>query len=359
MGGSAARRARLLAAAMALLLVACLGSGRPWDAEQVTVDPYQTLGEAGRSELRAAIGALEGGRLGEAAEACGRLTRLHPDDLPTAVWAQEVLVATYGRRAGEAGPEALGGLRDRYLREAEESPGALAWYLAARLDGDAHAARRLLREALAVDPGMTWAHYGLAHVAAREGEWAVARAELERVFEADPGHLAALRLFGWLEARTGHLDRATEALEAWLVRADLDLLATRAVDERVRFDLALCHLADGRSERALELLDDLEGSRVPRSRRLSARAVALQDLGRIVEARAAARSARRADRDAVLPAVQDALLLELWLRDRDGAIEAWEEVIERAARDDDLAAGLQRFRAEVHLERLGGAEGAR
>jgi tetratricopeptide (TPR) repeat protein len=354
---AAGRRALRLAALLALLVTACALEGRDWDVARPAQDPYQTLGEEERAELRAAISALEAGRLGDAAEICGRLARSHPRDLPTAVWGQEVLVATYGRRA-ESG-EPLAGLRERYRQEAEAEPEALAWYLAARLDGDAHASRRLLREAIAADPDMTWARYGLAHVAAAEGEWASARAELERVFERDPGHLPALRLFGWLEARTGHLDRATLALEAWLAEAHRDLLATRAVDERVRFDLALCHLAGGRSARALELCDDLEGSTVPRSLRLSARAVALQDLGRVAEARSAARAARRADRDAVLPAVQDALLLELWLRDRGGAIEAWEEVIERAARDDDLAAGLQRFRAEVHLERLGAGEDRR
>ncbi len=66
----------------------------------------------------------------------------------------------------------------------------------------------------------------------------------------------------------------------------------------------------------------------------------------------AARRARVALPSAILPRVQEALLLELWLGDGASARAAWEEVLALTADSDDLADGLQRFRAEVHLQRL-------
>jgi len=350
--------ARLLGAALALgaLVVGCGGAARQWNANEPAPDPYQELLDGERALLREGVLALESGRLEDARERFELLLERRPGDLPASVWLQETEVASYergfARSSVEVDDEGLALLRERYRVAADEAPTPLAWFLAARLDEDRHAAQLLLERALELDPGMSWANYGLAHVAAREGDWAGARAQLERVFELDPGHLPALRLHGWLQAKAGNLDEAIVAFEAWLEHSTDDLLATRRVDERVRFDLALCHIADGKPKRALELLDSLEGSSVPRSLRLSARAVALQDEGEVLAARAAAQAARRADRDAVLPAVQDALLLELWLADFDGAQEAWRDVVERSSRDDDLASGLQRFRAEVHLQRM-------
>ncbi len=350
--------ARLLGAVLALgALVGCGGAARQWNTNEPAPDPYQVLRDGERALLREGVLALESGRLEDARERFTLLLERHPGNLPASVWLQETEVAAYERGFARSGAEVdddegLALLRERYRIAADEEPTALAWFLAARLDEDRHAAPLLLEGAGELDPGMSWAHYGLAHVAAREGDWAAARLQLEQVFELDPGHLPALRLHAWLQAKAGYLDEAIVAFEAWLERSEDDLLATRRVDERMRFDLALCHIADGKPKRALELLDGLEGSSVPRSLRLSARAVALQDGGEVLAARAAAQAARRADRDAVLPAVQDALLLELWLADFDGAQEAWRDVVERSSRDDDLASGLQRFRAEVHLQRM-------
>lgn len=351
--------ARLLGAALGLVLcvvAGCGGSARRWNPNEPAVDPYQDFDEYERAQLRDGVLALESGRLGDARASFEGLLERQPDALPAAVWLQETEVAAFergfARTRVEIDARSLALLRERYRVAAQEEPTALAWFLAARLDEDRHASQLLLGRALELDPEMSWANYALAHVAAREGAWAVARTELERVFELDPGHLPALRLHAWLQAKAGNLDEAIGAFEAWLDRSEDDLLATRRVDERVRFDLALCHIADGTPKRALELIDGLEGSSVARSLRLSARAVALQDQGEVLAARAAAQAARRADRDAVLPAVQDALLLELWLGDFDGAQEAWRDVVERTSRDEDLASGLQRFRAEVHLQRM-------
>ncbi len=69
-------------------------------------------------------------------------------------------------------------------------------------------------------------------------------------------------------------------------------------------------------------------------------------------ARAAAAAAGQADPTALMPAVQEALLLELWLKDPWAAREAWRRVLEISAGQSDLASGLQRFRAQLHLERL-------
>ena len=61
----------------------------------------------------------------------------------------------------------------------------------------------------------------------------------------------------------------------------------------------------------------------------------------------------------MLPAVQRALLLELWFEDVEGARAAWRRVLEIAASQPDLGAEMQRFRAQLHLARLPRPDGIR
>jgi hypothetical protein len=281
-----------------------------------------------------------------------------PGDLPAAVWYQEADLAWRQERTGRFGSRrdelrsVQDELRDDASESAESSPSPLAYFLAARLEEDGLAANRLLEKALVLDPEMVWAHYGLAYGAARDGDWIAARGHLEHVFALDSGHLPSLRLHGWLVAEAGDIPSAIEALETWVDAAPDDLLAGQRTLDRVRFDLALAYTGNGAPGRSLDLLDQLEGSTIPTVQLKTARAVAQQDQGNPVAARSAALAGRRADRSAVLPAVQNALLLELWFDDKKAARRAWQEVIDLANQGDDLASGLQLFRAQVHLQRL-------
>lgn len=359
------RLAWALLACVLLGLAACSTTPRPWTAPRRGPDPYRLLDAEEARELRDAVRLYEAGDLTASRAAFASLAARVPGDVCAAIWSQEARVAWAERRAAgmrrvtEVRESPRAALRDRYRLEAEREPTALRYLLAARLEEDELAARLLLREALELDPGMSWAHYALAHVAARAGDWAQARDELERTFELQPDHLPALRLHGWLQAEAGDRAGAIAAMEAWLNRASDDWLATERTRDELRLDLALAYNAEGEEDRALELLEELAPGQVEEVRRLAALAVIEEERGDLGAARRAVLAARGSDPEALLPAVQEALLLELWVRDAEEARRAWREVIEIAGRSDDLAAGVQRLRAEVHLQRLERAASAR
>lgn len=337
---------------------ACSSTEKPWSTSTNQPDPYRQLTPDQIGELRAAIVQLEAGELMPARSALASLKSRAPRDVVAAIWHQEARLAWVTRRAElmldvtEATHSPREALRDSYRAEAEEAPSPLAYFLAARLEEDELAAQLLLKKAIELDPRMSWAHYALAHVAARAGDWGSARTELERTFELQPDHLPALRLYGWLQAGAGDTESAIAALESWLKRSSEDLLATTAVREELRLDLALAYSAAGDQEKALETLSELSPGWVSEVRRLAALAVMEEGRGDLDKSRRAVASARNADPDSLLPAVQEALLLEIWLGDPEAARQAWERVLDLASRSNELAAGLQRFRAEVHLQRL-------
>lgn len=338
-------------------LSACSSTSRPWSFQAPAGDPYRQLEPEGVEQLRRGIQLLEEGRLSAARDAFQSLVERAPGDLASAVWQQEGHVAWVLRGSRLGAPRdpdvvPLAALREDYRRQAQAQPTPLAWYLAARLEEDPLAAQLSLQRALELDPEMSWAWYAQAHVAARAGDWLAARQALERTFDLVPDHLPALRLYGWFQAEAGDTGGAIAALEAWLERADQDWLATTRQREEVRLDLALAYQADGQGGSAARLLREIEPGSVDEVRRLTAIAVVEEGRDYVNEALSAARAARVADPSAILPRVQEALLLELWLGDGASARAAWEEVLALTADSDDLADGLQRFRAEVHLQRL-------
>jgi tetratricopeptide (TPR) repeat protein len=350
---------------LVVLGAACSSTPRPWSFETSTVDRYQQLTSEEIDELRQAVGWLEEGDLMAARSTLASLANRAPQDVPVAFWQQEARVAYRSELEASRGdsvevassPEEV--MRDRYRLEAQQSPSPLAYLLAARLEDDGLAARLLLDQAINLDPEFSWAYYARAHVAASSGDWSTARAELERTFKLQPGHLPALRLYGWLQAAAGDVEAAIQALEAWLEHADEDLLATEQTADEVRLDLALAHDANGDEGRALQLLAQLAPGRVDEIRRLTALAVVEEGGGDVAASLRAVQQARESDGQALLPAVQEALLLELWLGDEEASMRVWREVIEIASNSEDLAAGLQLFRAEVHLQRLESRAGHR
>lgn len=348
----------LLGTFFALSFCACGSTPDPWTLPGDAGEPYLLLEPAAVDDLREGIEQLERNKLSAARATFAALLAGRPGDLAAAVWLQEAQITIAERRATRMGLDSLGRdeprshLRDLYRRAAENQPTSLAWFLAARIEDDGPAATLLLQRALELDPAMTWAHYGLAHVAARSGNWGLAREELDQAFSLDSGHLPSLRLYAWLQAEGGDLERAALAYESWLLHADEDLLATQSTRERVTLDLALVHLADGDEERAAERLATLVPGRVDEVRRLSCLAAIEEARDRIDAALRAASAARDAGPGALLPIVQEALLLEYWRGDLVAARDAWREVLRLSDESLDLAAGLQRFRAELHLERL-------
>jgi tetratricopeptide (TPR) repeat protein len=341
-----------------LLNGACGGALRPWSIFQAQEDPYQTLNAPQLARLRRGIVSFEAGALSEAQGQFEQLVEIRPKDLAAAVWYQELRLALREKRNArfdEIGGSSRGAqaeLRDSYRAEAEARPTAMAYYLAARLEGDFLAANLLLRKALELDPKMAWAHYGMAYGAAREGEWALAREHLTLGFELQPNHLPSIRLFGWLQAQVGDVESAVTAFEAWTEQAEEDAFAGQGTLDRVRFDLALAYTSEESWSAALEILEQLEESTVKASDRWASVAVAYQGRGELEEAHEALLAGRQADPYALLPAVQNAMLLELWMEDREGALRAWRKVLELAIANDGLDSILQQFRAEIHLQRL-------
>ena len=341
---------------------ACGGSPAPWSVDDPPEPgPNELLDPVTRHELRGAVTAFEDGQLDTARAKIAELVRWWGEDVYVAIWEQEIELAW--REAKEAGdgsetaelPSAL--MRDEYRRKAEANPGPLSWVLAARLEDDTHAARLLLERALEHDPTFPWAHYGLAHAYARAGEIPKALESLRMTFEHDPDHLPALRLYGWCAAQGGEPGGAIDAFEAWLERSERDLLATRATSATVILDLALVHLSADRPERAEELIEMLDPKHVDEIRRLAALAAAEQAQGHPRAALETTDLALEEDPTALLPSVQRALILELWLGDVEASRAAWRRVLEISASEPDLAAGLQRFRAQLHLARLPRPEG--
>lgn len=353
--------ARCLSALVLLALpwlASCSSTPAPWSFRGAGPDPYQRLSPDEVEELRMAVEALEAGDLMSSRSTIASLANRRPGDVHAAIWHQEARIAWIERRSsliragGDSTDSAEETLRKRYRLEAEQTPSPLAYLLAARLESDELAAQLLLKKALELDPRMSWAHYALAHVAARVGDWSTARRELDLTFERQSNHLPALRLYGWLQAGAGDTERAIRAMEAWLDQASKDLLATRATRDQMRLDLALAYYADGDTQEALSLLSELAPGDVDEVRRLTAMAVVEESRGDLTAARRAIDAARVSDESALLPAVQEALLLELWLQDFEGAKVAWTRVIDLAAGSQEVAAGMQSFRAQVHLQRL-------
>lgn len=351
---------------LACLLAAGCGATQPDDWQPSFAAPYSALDEGGRELMRDARAHLEAGESLAAWRILHPLARQVPDNIDLGVVLQEVeleLFAAGGELdpvlapfAGAGSPEES--LRLRYAGRSELSPSPAGYVLAARAETDLPAAQDLLERALELDPACAWAHYGRAHVLLKRHtryRWREAHAALERALELEPEHLQARRLEAWMLAQEGSVPAAAAALGQWLEVTAGDPRVTAATRTEALVDLAHLWLLDERSGDAIVLLHSLDGDPVARARRLTVLAGSQLEEDELVLALDAARRARAADPDELLPLVQQALLYQHWLDDPVAAEAKWREVIEAAQGQSDLRSLMQALRARVALERSGAA----
>jgi tetratricopeptide (TPR) repeat protein len=346
--------APLLAALLLVGPAACRSSGPSIPLAPIAEPgPYDRLAPGAAERLAAAVRDLEAGLAGAAYEPLETLARSHPRNVVVGRWLQEAESALVDPQAPVAGEqEGADVLRRAWRGRADADPSPTALILAARLEDDPTAALLLLERALELDGDCAWAHYAQAAVHARAGDWGAARSSARAALEREPGHLATLRLWAWLEGHTARRAGAIVVLGSWLERAALDPGTSPGQLFEGRLDLALLLLEEDRAQEAREVLDVLSAEGESEARRLAALAVAEVMLGDPLAARAAADQAQEADRSALLPAAQEALLEEFWLRNVERARESWRRVLVLSGSRADLGSLMQRLRAQVHLGRL-------
>ncbi|MCC6407877.1 MAG: tetratricopeptide repeat protein [Planctomycetes bacterium] len=344
--GQARRTVRALAP-LALGLLSVLGAcaspfARPGGARVVST--YDELSAALTERYAAARRAFDSGDFAGARIALADVLPAAPDHIGLGILAQEVELAS-----GDA--DARDALAERTLAVLEAAPTPARCVLAARLAREPAAARALLARALELDPRCAWARYGLAHLAARAGDWTEADAELERALELDAFLPPARRLEAMLLARDGRRREAIGAFESWLEDVvDDPRVALREFVE-AELDLATLYVLDQDPDAARELLTrlTLEGELAVRA--LCVLAAAEQGAERPNEALHATRAAEELAPDVALPWVQEAILRQSWLDDPEGAEAAWRRLLASSQTGGDLGRVLLAMRARLALER--------
>ncbi|MEM9803396.1 MAG: tetratricopeptide repeat protein [Planctomycetota bacterium] len=359
--GSARPGARtFLASLLALLVAACSAPTDPWSA--TWTDPYAGFDEAGRARLVEARALLDGGQRVEALDALRVLAADDPENLEVACSLQDVEIDLLRDGVRVFGPSESAQpfepdevLRREYARRNEESQTVFTLVLAARAETDVLAAEALLEKARELDPVCAWVHYGLAHVLlekrTQKDRWGLARESLDRAIELEPGHLRARRLEAWMLAEQGSRDAAERSLRRWIDEVSDDPRVARSWLVEAKLDLALLMLLRGEDERAQRVLEDLEGEAIGRARRWMLLTVARQESGDVLGALDATLRAQGASAGTVLPIVQEALLLELFL-DRPSLAQArWDEVARLVEDTTSIGELVQGLRARVRVER--------
>jgi len=351
----------------AFALLACLcascSSHRPrweatWQSPGAEFDPGEEL------TLRAARTYYDEGKLEAALDLLRPVAQKAEDNLELGFWLQDLEWEWAEQMGREIEP-----LVTAYGQRAQSDPTPASLILAARLMEGAEALA-LLDRALNLDRDHAWAHYTRAHVLLGDRQlvdrWPAARAALSRALELNPSHLRARYLEAWVLAQEGDVTQASTALERWLDQTRGDPRAAHALRLEAEVDLALMWVRMGLAEEAEALLLTQAGQEVGRARRLAVMAVAQHEQGRIEHSLDTARRAELADPAALLPIVQQAFLhgqmagISLSSEDPDEqkragkhlerAQKRWQEVVDAAAHQGDLAGLLQSVRARVHLE---------
>jgi tetratricopeptide (TPR) repeat protein len=331
--------------------------------------PYDRIEEPDLARARDARAALERGDARTAQSILTGLFERLPEHVPVGAMLQDVQLELFASLPEAARAESERELAERHRARAEREPQPAWLVLAARVEPDRLAAVRLLERALEIDADCVWAHYGLAHVHARAGDFSEARESVEDALALDPGHMQTRRLEINLLARAGESDRAIPALEAWLADAVDEegranpFLGPAAVAS-ARIDLATLRVVAGEPAEALLELEragagDRPGTLPPEERVRAALVGAASHfaLGRPDLALALAGRAAEASPEGALPLVQQALIFEYEKGDLEGARVAWEAAAERltatgAREGGDLSFLLLLVQARVHAERL-------
>ena len=362
-----AKRAELrgLAAAALLSLAACGSPGARWSAGWDA--RYASFDAEARSELAVARGLEEQGRRTDALAVLVEMRDRDPGNIEVSVLVQDLEEALLmdgvdlfapDHSLAQVAPDVA--LRLEYAARAAAEPTVVTEVLRARAETDLRAAATQLERAIDLDPTCAWAHYGLSHVLlgdrSRVDRWSGARKTLARALELDPGHVRARRLEAWMAAQEGSRADAEALLVRWIEEVEGDPRVSAAERVAARLDLALLLLLRGEDRRALRLLQDLEGTRHDRARRLMLLTVARMEGGDALGALDAALRAQGAGTEGeALPLVQEALVLELFLERPEEAEERWQEVARLGEGAANLADLIQGLRARVRLERAAGA----
>lgn len=362
-----ATRAELaaLSAAALLTLGACGSPGARWSTTWSA--RYAAFDADAQAELVAVRGLEHEGRRADALAILVEMRDRDPGNIELAALAQDfeetLLLDGVDLFAPEhslldLAPDVV--LRQAYAARAAAEPTVVTEILRARAETDLRAATAQLERAIDLDPTCAWAHYGLSHVLlgdrSRVDRWSSARQSLARALELDPGHLRARRLEAWMAAQEGSRADAEALLVRWIEEVEGEPRISDAERVAARLDLALLLLLRGEDRRALRLLEDLEGERHDRARRLMLLTVARQEGGDALGALDAALRAQGAGAEGeALPLVQEALVLELFLGRSDEAEQRWQEVARLGEGAANLAELIQGLRARVRLERAADA----
>lgn len=331
---------------MGLACTACGAGSRSLDEYRASPSDPRTFDERQRADLELARQAYESGDFGVAKTLFDQLAAARPDDLGLAMLAQEMAFAP-------AAAEQRQRIADSARQRAELEPSALNLLLAARVEPDPVRAHAYAQRALELAPKQPWTHYALGFLEARAGGWSEARAHVDEALVLDPGHRPARRLEAAILARSGELEEAVDALQVWLEAVEGDPRVSSDERALARLDLAQVFAQLGDDESALAALDALPDWGGRTLQRLCLQAAVQQGLGHPSEARDTTRAAQSRDPNAVMPLVQEALLLQHHLDDPKAALEAWQAVLARVRREQGLEALIQGLRARVILERAG------
>jgi tetratricopeptide (TPR) repeat protein len=336
-----------------------------------TPGPYDQVPAAWSAELAAARLAFERGDAHSAYSRVARLCLEEPRVLPVRLFQQDIELALLendgrvGNLVASSSSEARAVLARYYEEQAEGHAEAEGYVLAARLAPDGEAALALLAEADTVDARCVWVHYGRAWWLFGLRRFKEARESLRTALRLDNGHLPSLRLTATIVAGAGEYEDAAEVLEVWIERTTENPLFAAADRADALLDLAALEVMLDRPKRALGLLEELDPRAVrDPSRAEAVRAAAHGARGELTRALEAVSRASALRPGALLPLVQQAILLQ-GAGDVEGERKTWQRVLELAEHapvsDDpaaiDFEAALFSLQANTRLARLARARG--
>lgn len=268
-----------------------------------------------------------------------------------------------GTLVASSSAEARAVLARHYEEQAEGQPLAEGYVLAARLAANGDEALALLDEADTIDSRCVWVHYGRAWWYFGLRRFKEARDSLRTALRLDGGHLPSLRLSATILAGAGESEDAATVLEVWLERTAENPLFAAADRADALLDLAALEVMLDEPKAALELLEELDPRAVrDPARAEEVRAAAHEVRGELARALDAVGRASAMSPGALLPLVQQALLLQS-AGDVEGERKTWLELLERSEQADagaksddpaaiDFEAALFSLQAHTRLARL-------